>query len=316
MTTDTAPVTEMSVHDLADSLGNDDYESDEIESEEEVTEQDDQEPESSEEAEQAESEEEEGEESDSGEKLVIDGEEFEVPAELAPLAAKLKGLESSLRADHTRKTQEAAEIRKAATNFYQHTQQQAAFQTENIGYLANLTATQDELKQYDNVDWATLAETDIVAYSKHKEIRDGLREKAYRINTELAQRQAFQAQQDEQSRSQKWQATVDTVKRAIPSYDQATDAKAVKAAQALGEKYGIKVDGEQLRQMLDPLVWLGLVELSKYQDLQAKRPEISKRVAEAPRMKKPVAPAAKPRHQEAIKRLKQSGRVEDLAKFL
>lgn len=309
-----APDSGVSVQGLADMLG--DAEPAEIESEEEVTEQDELDPESSEEAEQDESDEEEGEESGSGEKLVIDGEEFEVPTELAPLAAKLKGLESSLRADHTRKTQEAAEIRKAATTFYQHTQQQAAFQTENIGILANLTAVQDELNQYENVDWATLAETDDDAYLKHKRIRNGLREKAHALNTEFAQRQAFQHQQDEQARSQKWQATVDTVKRAIPSYDQATDAKAVKAAQALGEKYGIKVDGEQLRQMLDPLVWLGLVELSKYQDLQAKRPEISKRVAEAPRMKKPVAPAAKPRHQEATKRLKQTGRVEDLAKFL
>lgn len=315
MTTDTAPVTEMSVHDLADSLGNDD-ESPEIESEEEVTEQDEQGTETEAEPDEGESGEEEGEESDSGEKLVIDGEEFEVPKELAPLAEKLKGLESSLRADHTRKTQEAAEIRKAATTFYEQTKQAAAFQTENVGYLASLVATQNELATYENVDWATLAETDIVAYSKHKEIRDGLREKAYKLNTELAQRQSQAQQQEEQERHQKWQNTVETVRKAIPNYDQTTDAKAVKAAQALGEKYGIKVDGEQLRQMLDPLVWIGLVELSKYQELVAKRPEISKRVAEAPRMNKPVAPAAKPRHQEATKRLKQSGRVEDLAKFL
>lgn len=301
---------------LADML--DDAEPFEDESAEEVTEQQDEsEPESSEESAQDESDEEEGEESEAtGEKLVIDGEEFEVPTELAPLAAKLKGLESSLRADHTRKTQEAAEIRKAATNFYEQTKQTAAFQNENVGYLASLFATQNELATYENVDWATLAETDIVAYSKHKEIRDGLREKAYKINAELAQRQTLAQQQEEQARHQKWQSTIETVKRAIPTYDEATDQKAVKAAQALGAKYGIKVDGDQLRQMLDPLVWIGLVELSKYQDLVAKRPEISKKVAEAPKMKKPLAPAAKPRNQEATKRLKQSGRVEDLAKFL
>ncbi|MFN3786357.1 MAG: hypothetical protein ACK4RS_05900, partial [Thiothrix sp.] len=295
----------------------DDAEHEEVESiEQEVTEQDDQEPESSEEAEQVESDEEEGEESDSGENLVIDGEEFEVPKELAPLAAKLKGLELSLRADHTRKTQEAAEIRKAATNFYEQTKQAAAFQTENVGYIAALLANQKELDAYENVDWATLAETDILAYTKHKEIRDGLREKAYKLSTELAQLQTRAQQQEEQQRYQKWQSTVEAVRKAIPNYDQTTDAKAVKAALALGEKYGIKVDGDALRQMLDPLVWIGLVELSKYQELLEKRHEISKRVAEAPRMSKPGAPAAKSRHQEATKRLKQYGRVEDLAKFL
>lgn len=313
MNNDMAPDSGVSVQGLADML--DDAEPIEIESEEEVTEQDEPEPESSEESEQDESDEEEGEESDSGEKLVIDGEEFEVPKELAPLAEKLKGLETSLRADHTRKTQEAAEIRKAAATFYETTKQTAAFQTENIGMLAEFVATQNELKTYENVDWATLAETDIVAYSKHKEIRDGLREKAFQINSAVSQRHAQQQQMEAAKQHQEWQSTVEIVKRAIPSYDQATDDKAVKAAQALGEKYGIKVDTSLLSKT-NPLMWIGLVELSKYQALQAKRPEISKRVAEAPRMKKPVAPAAKPRHQEAIKRLKQSGRVEDLAKFL
>lgn len=314
MNNDMAPDSGVSVQGLADML--DDAEPIELESEEEVTEQDEPEPESSEESEQDESDEEEGEESGPGEKLVIDGEEFEVPKELAPLAAKLKGLESSLRADHTRKTQEAAEIRKAATTFYEQTQKTAAFQTENVGYLASLVATQNELATYENVDWAMLKVQDRESYRDHKENYQELLNRANAINQTLAQRQTQAQQQEEQERHQKWRSTVETVRKAIPNYDQATDAKAVKAAQALGEKYGIKVDGEQLRQMLDPLVWIGLVELSKYQDLVAKRPEISKRVAEAPRMKKPVAPAAKPRHQEAAKRLKQSGRVEDLAKFL
>lgn len=306
-----APETEVSVFDLADSLG-DDIESEEVEEVAEAEDEPSAEPES--EPEQGEPEEEEAEDS-TGEKLVIDGEEFEVPQELRPVAEKLKGLEKSLRADHTRKTQEAAEVRKAAQNFYQQTQQQAQFQQQNIDLLAAMHAAQNELAGYEGVDWATLAETDIAAYSKHKEIRDGLREKAYRINTELAQRQQAMAQQEQDAIQQKRVQTIETVRRAIPTYDEATDQKAVRAAVKLGEKYGIKVDGEYLRSVLDPLVWIGLVELSKYQDLQSRKPEISKKVAEAPRMK-PVAPAAKPRTQEAAKRLKQTGRVEDLAKFL
>lgn len=307
---DMAPSEEVSITDLADALD----EPEELNSEEAST--DDELAAESDEPEEGESEEEEGEESD-GEKLVIDGEEFVVPKELAPLAEKLKGLENSLRADHTRKTQEAAEIRKAATQFHEQTQQVAAFQTENIGYLAQLQSLQSDLQAYENVDWAALAEQDIAAYSKHKEIRDGLREKAHQINSELENRQRFMAEKEQQEAKENHAKTVEAVKRAVPEYFEKYDNRVVKTVENLATKYGFTVDHAQLKRLsLDPLVVLGLVELSKYQDLVAKRPEVSKRIAAAPKMVKAVPAAAKPRNQEALKRLKQRGRVEDLANFL
>lgn len=307
---DMAPIEEVSITDLADLLD----EPEELNSEEASA--DDELAAESDEPEEGESEEEEGEESD-GEKLVIDGEEFVVPKELAPLAEKLKGLENSLRADHTRKTQEAAEIRKAAIQEREHTQQVAAFQTENIGYLAQLQSLQNDLQAYDNVDWAALAEQDIAAYSKHKEIRDGLRDKAYQVNAELENRQRFLAEKEQQEAKEAHAKTVEAVKRAVPEYFEKYDNRVVKTVENLATKYGFSVDHAQLKRLsMDPLVVLGLVELSKYQDLIAKRPEVSKRISEAPKMVKAVPASAKPRNQEALKRLKAHGRVEDLAKFL
>lgn len=307
---DMAPNEEVSITDLADLLD---------EPEEEISEEasaDDELAAESDEPDEGESDEEEGEESD-GEKLVIDGEEFVVPKELAPLAEKLKGLENSLRADHTRKTQEAAEIRKAATQEREHIQQVAAFQTENIGYLAQLQSLQNDLQAYDNVDWAALAEQDIAAYSKHKEIRDGLREKAYQINSELENRQRYLAEKEQQEMLETKAKTVEAVKRAVPDYFDKYDTKVIKTVENLATKYGFTVDQAQLKRLsLDPLVVLGLVELSKYQDLIAKRPEVSKRIAEAPKVAKVTPATAKPRNQEALKRLKTRGRVEDLAHFL
>lgn len=306
----------ISVNDLANSLGDDDGEFDErIEDE---PEEESPESESDEEPEEGEPEEEEGKESESGEKLVIDGEEFDVPAELAPAAKKLKAFEESVRADYTRKTQEAAAMRQEATTIQQKVQQEARFYQANTDLLVEWKTLEAQLKEYEGVDWAALAEQDIGAYSRHKEIRDSLRERQQKVGNEFGQRKAAIDEQQAQEHAQRWQNTVNQVKTAIPNYDAAMDAKAVQAAVKLGEKYGFTVDPKELSKELNPLVWVGLVELSKHYDLIAKRPETAKRIAEAPKAQpKQGRPAPKTRHQEAEKRLKSGrGRIEDLAKFL
>ena len=302
----------ISINDLADSLGDSDSEFDEAtEPEEEETGD-----ESTEEPEEGESEEEEDAESETGDKFVIDGEEFEVPKELAPVAEKLKRYEESVRADYTRKTQEAAEVRKNAEYLQHRVQQEAEFNQQNTDLLVEWKSIDAQLKEYENVDWAALAEQDIGSYSRHKELRDSLRLKQQQLGAVYMQRYQYVEQQKAAETQQMRDNTVAIVRKAIPSYDKATDQKAVQTAIALGEKYGLKVDAEALSRNLDPLIWIGLVELSKYHDLVSKRPEISKRVKEAPPAKL-SRPAPKTRHQEAEKRLKSGrGRIEDLAKFL
>lgn len=302
----------ISINDLADSLGDSDSEFDEAtEPAEEETGD-----ESTEEPEEGESEEEEDAESETGDKFVIDGEEFEVPKELAPVAEKLKRYEESVRADYTRKTQEAAEVRKNAEYLQHRVQQEAEFNQQNTDLLVEWRSIDAQLKEYENVDWAALAEQDIGSYSRHKELRDSLRLKQQQLGADYMQRYQYAEQQKAAETQQMRDNTVAIVRKAIPSYDKATDQKAVQTAIALGEKYGLKVDAEALSRNLDPLIWIGLVELSKYHDLVSKRPEISKRVKEAPPAKL-SRPAPKTRHQEAEKRLKSGrGRIEDLAKFL
>lgn len=304
----------ISVHDLADSLGDESGEFDEVE-QEETPEEEAPETEQSDEPKEGESEEGEDEESEPGEKFVIDGEEFDVPAELAPAAKKLKAFEEAVRADYTRKTQEAAAMRNQATQIQQRVKQEAEFSQRNIELLAEMKAIESSLAEYKGVDWAALAEQDIGAYSKHKEIRDGLRERYQAIGNEYGQRRAVMEQQAEAQWQQNWQHTVSAVKQAIPTYDATTDTKAVQTAVKLGEKYGIKVDPNDLSRELNPLVWIGLVELSKHFELQAKRPEVSKKLAAAPAPKQ-GRPVKQSRTQEAEKRLRSRGRVEDLAKFL
>lgn len=285
------------------------------ESEGEVTsEQAEAEPEV-EESEEDQPDEEEAEDSeDETETLTIDGEEVTLPKEVAEKVTKVQ---KRLEADYTRKTQEAAEMRKSAEQLKQTVEKDAAFYQQNIDLLAEGKSIDAQLKEYESVDWAALAETDIGAYSKHKEIRDGLREQQQKVWQEFNNRKTFLQQQETEQQKQQYAHTVDVVKRAIPDYFEKYDTKVVSVAESLATKYGMTIDKAQLQQMSrDPLVVLGLVELAKYYDLIAKRPESAKKVAEAP---KPAKLAVKPQkssvqsREQKIKSLLAAGRIREAA---
>lgn len=250
---------------------------------------------------------------DETETLTIDGEEVTLPKDVAE---KVNTIKKRLEADYTRKTQEAAEMRKSAEQLQQRVQQDAAFYQENTDILVQWQSADAQLKEYEGVDWAALAEQDIGAYSKHKEIRDGLRAQQQQLGQELNNRQAFLAQQKAEADKKAREYTVETVKRAIPDYFEKYDNKVVTVAEGLATKYGLTLDKAMLRQLSsDPLVVLGLVELSKYHDLIAKRPESAKKVAEAPRPKPSVKPqksSAQSRDQK-IKSLLAAGRIREAA---
>lgn len=246
--------------------------------------------------------------------LNIDGEEVTLPKELAD---KVGAIQKRLQADYTRKTQEAAEMRKSAEQLQTRVQQDAAFYQENTDILVQWQSADAQLKEYENVDWAALAEQDIGAYSKHKEIRDGLRAKQQGLAQEFNQRQAFMNEQKALEQKKQHEYTVEAVKRAIPDYFEKYDTKVVSVAEGLAAKYGMTLDKAMLKQLSnDPLVVLGLVELSKYHDLVAKRPESAKKVAEAPR---PAKVGAKPQksstqsREQKIKSLLSQGRIREAA---
>lgn len=258
----------------------------------------------------------EDEDEDSGddlEVLTIDGEEIALPKEVAEKVTKIQ---KRLEADYTRKTQEAAEMRKSAEQLQQRVQQDAAFNQQNTDLLVEWKSLDMQIKEYDEVDWAALAEQDIGAYSKHKEIRDNLRLQQQKVGQEFGNRQQFIESQKAEEHKKQLEYTIATVRKAIPTYDKATDDKAVQTAVKLGEKYGIKVDPQLLSQTRDPLVWIGLVELSKYMDIVDKRPATNKQVASAPKITKSVANTQKPSQQsrdQKIQKLLSQGRIREAA---
>lgn len=290
--------------DEAEAVEGEEVESEQADTESEVVESDEDQPDAEEEEEDSED-----------ETLTIDGEEVTLPKDVAEKVTKIQ---KRLEADYTRKTQEAAEMRKSAEALNQRVQQDAVFHQQNTDLMVEWKSIDMQLKEYDSVDWAALAEQDIGTYSKHKEIRDGLRAKQQQVGQEFQSRQQFVEQQQAEQSKQQLEYTISTVKRAIPTYDKAMDDKAVQTAIKLGEKYGVKVDPQLLSQTRDPLVWIGLVELSKYMDIVAKRPATNKQVAAAP---KPAKPTAKPQkssqqsREQKIQKLLSQGRIREAAQI-
>lgn len=266
------------------------------------------------EQEQPEAEDDEPDSEDETETLNIDGEEITLPK---AVAEKVTAIKKRMEADYTRKTQEAAEMRKSAETLQQRVNQEATFNQQNTDLLVEYKSIDKQLQEYKALtpnDWAAIAQQDITAYTLHKDTERQLEAKQQQIGQELGKRQQYMDAQKSEEHRVRVQNTIDTVRKAIPTYDEATDKKAVQTAVKLGEKYGLKVDPDVLSQTLDPLVWIGLVELGKYLDVVDKRPATQKQVEAAPKVIKPTGKPQKSSTQsrtEKIQKLLAQGRIRE-----
>jgi hypothetical protein len=241
----------------------------------------------------------------------VDGEEFDLPKEVAEKVATVK---KRMEADYTRKTQEAAELKRSAVAMQQTLQQQATFQQQNMADLVEYKTVVNQLKEYDKVDWAALAETDIIAFNKHREVRDQLRYQAQQMGDEFGQKFQHTQAQQVQAINQARKSCIETVQNAIPEYDSALDQKAVKAAERLAKKFKLPFDATVLSQSTDPLTWIGLTELAKYYDILDKSGNVKKQVAEAPKLSVKAKPQTQQSNRESKRReLLKAGRIREAA---
>lgn len=244
-------------------------------------------------------------------KVELDGEEIELPKDVAE---KVTTIKKRLEADYTRKTQEAAELKKSAIAMQQQVQVQAQFSQQHMAEVVQYQTIVNQLKQYDGVDWAALAEADIVQFNKHKEIRDQLRYEAQKMGNDLGQK--FQQTQEMQTQAinQARKVCIETVQSAIPEYDSAMDQKAVKAAERLAKKFKLPFDANLLSQSTDPMTWIGLTELAKYYDILDKRGEVKKQVADAPKLSVQAKPQKSQTSRDEKRRaLLKAGRIREAA---
>lgn len=222
-------------------------------------------------------------------KLKVNGEELEKPLDEV-IALAQQGV------DYTKKTQEVAEQRKALEEYAQTIkvqeeafQQQVQLQQALIGDVAELTAVDKQLAQFNDVNWQELSDTDFVEAQKLFFTYNQLQQK----RSELATNLESKAQQVQQEQAKRMQERIEKGKevlaKEIPNWSRETTQELV----AVGKEYGFTDD--ELGTIIDPRHVKVLHDAMQWRKLQ-KNSVVKNKVSQA---KPVVKPGAKDTKQEA-----------------
>jgi small-conductance mechanosensitive channel len=234
--------------------------------------------------------------------IEVDGESYKVPEALKD--------KIMLQADYTRKTQEVAEQRKAVEQAQAQLQVQAQLQQQSLAEYARLTAINDQLQQYNQVDWNALYDSDPAEFVRLKEGRRDLIDQYNGLNNAIAQQQQQQIAKQQEITLQAIQEGQKVLAREIPSWN--TDLAKTLNTFAV-EKFGFTKD--EVNAVIDPRVVKLLHTAYLYNKQVSNKPITDKRVANLPKVSKPgskntQANIATSREQDARKALKKSGSID------
>ena len=239
---------------------------------------------------QEESDEEEPVEVEATDSIEVDGQVIDLPEGtpqevIEAVTTAITEKERSLKSDYTQKTQEAAEMRKAAIAHYEQVQQQAVFQQEHIEAVSQLQNMATQLKEFEAINWDALADKDPVAFLKYQHQRTELREGHAKLSQQLNARANSVAQQQAHQLNETVQKGQEVLANDIPGWGAEYAAK----INGFGQKaYGFTAD--ELGNIYDPRMVKVLNDAFKYQQLKTKGVK-SKQLKAVP--KKFVKPGAK-----------------------
>ena len=216
--------------------------------------------------------------------------------------------------DYTKKSQAVAEERKAVEAERQAIQEAKALRDQ---YAQRLEMMEQMLRPQDETEnLAYLKETDPIGYSvKVAEMV----ERDKQLNVVRAERERI-AQQQEQERQQNLQRMVaeesQKLVAAVPEFADPTKGEALrKDIRSFGKSLGFS--DQELASVYDSRAVLTLYKAMQYDKLMASKPEVTKKVAQAPKVMKPGVAQSRDTGSEELKKLKarakQSGRVADAA---
>lgn len=197
-------------------------------------------------------------------KLKIDGEDIEKPLEEVISLAQ-QG------ADYTKKTQEVAEQRKALEEYAQTIQvqeqqlkAQAELQQALLGELAQITAIDQQLADFQAIDWNQLSESDFVEAQKLFFTQNKLQNQRAALvqQLEVKQQQLTQAQQ--QALSQRIAKGKEILAKEIPNWSPETSKAIISAGK---EFYGFTDD--EMASVIDPRHVKVLHDAMQWRKLQA-----------------------------------------------
>ena len=220
-----------------------------------------------------------------------------------------------LGADYTKKTHEVAEQRKAVEAERQAIEQSKQLRdayAERLKMVEQFIASQNQAEDLDS-----LKDTDPIGYAV-KVAEMSQREK--QLAAVRAEQQRLAQEQQAEYAQQMQQRVAEEAQRLatlIPEYADPEKGAALRKSVYETAKSKLGFSDEELSQVYDSRYALTLFYASKYLELQNSKPQVTKKVAEAPKIMKAGVAKAKSSEAEAIKkekaRLRSSGRVADAA---
>lgn len=222
-------------------------------------------------------------------KLKVNGEEIDKPLEEV-IALAQQGM------DYTQKTQKVAEERKELETYAQtikvqeqRLQEDVQVQQALIQDIAQLTAVDNQLAQYQQINWDQMSESDPVEaqrlFFKYSQLQT---QRGQMANT-LTQKHQQITHANAQRTQQLINEGKEVLKRDIPGWN---DDKA-KEVFTSGKEYGFT--DEEMSRVVDPRVVKALYDAIQWRKLQA-NPTAKQKVAQA---KPVVKPGAKDTKQQA-----------------
>lgn len=126
---------------------------------------------------------------DDSEEIDLDGEKYKVPKKIKDSIM--------MQADYTRKTQEVAEQRKQVEAYKAETEQSVKFQQEHLQEHAYLMSLDQQLEQFNKLDWNAIIDTDPVQALKLQQQYQGLQGMRGQVVAKITQvqQEQFQLQQ-------------------------------------------------------------------------------------------------------------------------
>ena len=247
-------------------------------------------------------------------RLKVNGEEIEKPLDEVVALAQ-QGL------DYTKKTQEVAEQRKQLESFEQQLKaqeqqfaEQAQLNNLLIEDVAKITALDQQLSQYANVDWQKLTDSDFVEAQKHYMAYNQLQQNRNDAVSQFeAKRQSALAKHQE-SLAERIKKGKEVLAKEIPNWSPET----TQAVVTTGKEYGFTDD--ELNAIVDPRHVKVLHDAMQWRKSQNKKPLVKKKVASAKPVVKPGAKdpkvAANSNAKKMREQLRKSGSSELASKLI
>ena len=243
----------------------------------------------------------------------VDGEELEVS-----LDELISGY--SRHSDYTRKTQEIASERNQMAKMQQHwaneilqTQSERQQYIETLGQVVNNSMS--GLEQFANVDWDSLKESDPIAFMTK---REELREAQDRVQSMRNEQGMAQQQQFEELQRMKGMAVKEEQQRLLEVVPEMADATKRKEITSSMTSYALEqgFSQEELKELVDHRHFLVLMKAQKYDalqnsDVKSKKLKNKPKVIRAGKGSNKKSDTAKAKRIASMKRLKESGHVND-----